>query len=88
MSDESITIMDTDLPEKAVLTLSKNTGCTFTVAAGGKGVLKILMNDCKGCSLILLEGSKVTTSCIEVWDCKDVTLNFAIKVQLPLNAYG
>jgi len=77
-SGETLTVAKADLPDKPVLMLQDNTDCTIEVKDAS--LVKLLVQGCSGCVVILPASCTIITSTIEVWDCKGITLNSAIEI--------
>jgi tetratricopeptide (TPR) repeat protein len=67
----------TNIPKKCVLYWKGNKGCTFTVGKRGTAV-KLMIQDCHDC--VFNFNGPIITNFIELWRCKNVTLNIATEV--------
>lgn len=67
------------LPENPILHFQGNSGCHFSVAEG-TSMIKLLVEDCKDCTIMLPKGMRLVTSVVEMWSCENVHFQSQIEI--------
>eukprot|EP00040_Diaphanoeca_grandis_P013716 m.69315 g.69315 ORF g.69315 m.69315 type:complete len:383 (-) comp24076_c0_seq3:169-1317(-) len=79
LKGETVTYDKTHLPNHAILHFQDDVDCTFTVAEGTT-IIKLLVENCTNCTVILPSGCNIVTSTVEIWKCTNLTMSTHITI--------
>ena len=67
------------MPPNPVLLLKGNEDCTIDLA-DTTTCIKLLINGCKRCTILMPASCKLITSVVEVWDCESVRVDTSVMI--------